>query len=65
MKDYRDVAPQEGEGMGEEGAKLKGWGCTRGGLREGGKRGREREQQQKSHDQNDKGRPPGGQSKCF
>ena len=36
------AAPQdpEGEEMGEEGT--KGWGCTRGGLGEGEKRGRER-----------------------
>ena len=37
------VAPQEGDGVGEEVTKgTKGWGCTRGGLGEGGKRGRER-----------------------
>ena len=55
--------------MGEEGTKgTKGRGCTIGAPggdweREG--KEAERGQQQKSQDQKAKGRPQGGQSKCF
>ena len=34
------VVPQDGKGKGEEGTKK--WGCTKGGMGEGGKSGRER-----------------------